>query len=269
MFEKIHNNFKKFGKMIFLDVQGTLLKDSDKSLISGAKELIAWLNLKELPYVIITNNTKDLNFLQNLRQKGLDIKENAYIDPFFVLKQALKPCEVAAFGADEFIKALQELGFVLDFKNPKALLVASYDKFSFEDFALMIELINKGVKLIAMHETSLYKKNNKAYPGVGAIMQMLHYATNAKYQVFGKPSQAFYEAALKLLQKQNKGAKFSDILIISDDFKGDLTQAKKMQMNIALVLSGKIASTKNLDLKAEDKVYESVFDFLKELQCKI
>ena len=59
--------------MIFLDVQGTLLKDSDKSLINGAKELIAWLNLKEIPYVIITNNTKDLNFLQNLRQKGLDL----------------------------------------------------------------------------------------------------------------------------------------------------------------------------------------------------
>lgn len=133
----------------------------------------------------------------------------------------------------------------------------------------MIKLINKGVKLIAMHETSLYKKNDRIYPGVGAIMQMLHYATNASYEVFGKPSLAFYEAALKLLQKQDKKAKFSDILIISDDFKGDLLEARKLKMHLALVLSGKIKTSKNLDLKADDKVYESVFEYLKELQCKI
>lgn len=255
--------------MLFLDVQGTLLKDSDKSLIKGAKELISWLNFKQIPYVIITNNTKDLNFLQSLRQKELDIKDNAYIDPFFVLKQKLKPCKVAAFGASEFLNALKELGFILDFEHPKVLLIASYDKFSFEDFALMIKLINKGVKLIAMHETSLYKKNDRIYPGVGAIMQMLHYATNASYEVFGKPSLAFYEAALKLLQRQDKKAKFSDILIISDDFKGDLLEARKLKMHLALVLSGKIKTSKNLDLKADDKVYESVFEYLKELQCKI
>ncbi|MCC2987870.1 HAD family hydrolase, partial [Campylobacter jejuni] len=43
--------------MFFLDVQGTLISDHDKSLIHGAKELIDFLNAKNLPYVIITNNT--------------------------------------------------------------------------------------------------------------------------------------------------------------------------------------------------------------------
>ena len=84
--------------MLFIDVQGTLIKDSDKSLIQGACELVSWLNLKQIPYVIITNNTKDLNFLENLRKKGLEIKDNAYLDPFFVLKEKLKPCKIAAFG---------------------------------------------------------------------------------------------------------------------------------------------------------------------------
>ena len=118
--------------MLFIDVQGTLLNDNDKSLIKGASELIAWLNLRQIPYVIITNNTKDLNFLANLRKKGLDIKDNAYLDPFFVLRQRLAPCKVAAFGADEFKNALRELEFSLDYETPEALLVASYDKFSFD-----------------------------------------------------------------------------------------------------------------------------------------
>lgn len=254
--------------MLFIDVQGTLINDNDKSLIQGAKELIQWLNARQIPYVIITNNTKDLNFLANLRKKGLDIKDNAYIDPFFVLKQRLQPCKVAAFGADEFKNALQELEFSLDYEKPEALLVASYDKFSFNDFALMIELVRKGVRLIALHETSIYKKNGKSYPGVGAIMKMLEYATNARYEVFGKPSPAFYESALKLLQSQDKSAKLSDILIISDDFTGDLLKAREMGMKIALVLSGKLNSSDGLDLKQEDKVYQSINDYLKERQCR-
>ena len=254
--------------MLFLDVQGTLLNDNDKSLIKGASELVSWLNLKQIPYVIITNNTKDLNFLQNLRKKGLDIKDNAYLDPFFVLKQRLAPCKVAAFGADEFKNALCELEFSLDYETPEALLVASYDKFSFDDFALMIECIKKGVRLIAMHETSIYKKNAKSYPGVGAIMKMLQYATNASYEVFGKPSAAFYESALRLLQAQDKSAKFSNTLIISDDFTGDLLKAREMKMHIALVLSGKLNSSKGLDLRADDRVYESVNEYLNELKTK-
>lgn len=254
--------------MLFIDVQGTLINDSDKSLIKGASGLIVWLNAKQIPYVIITNNTKDLNFLQHLREKGLAIKDNAYLDPFFVLRQRLKSCKVAAFGADEFKNALQELEFSLDYETPDALLVASYDKFSFDDFALMIELAKKGVRLIAMHETSIYKKNGKSYPGVGAIMKMLKYATNASYEVFGKPSQAFYESALKLLQRQDKRAKFSDTLIISDDFTGDLVKAREMGMKIALVLSGKLNSSDGLDLKPDDKVYQSVYEYLKERQCR-
>ncbi|EFS3673173.1 HAD family hydrolase, partial [Campylobacter coli] len=57
--------------MFFLDVQGTLISDADKSLIYGAKELIDFLNMKNIPYVVITNNTKKIDFLERLRQKGL------------------------------------------------------------------------------------------------------------------------------------------------------------------------------------------------------
>ncbi len=295
--------------MLFLDVQGTLISDADKSLIDGACELVRLLNARQIPYVIITNNTKDLNFLQNLRQKGLEIKDGAYLDPFFVLKERLKPCKIAAFGASEFKAALCELGFTLDFTAPKALLVASWDAFSFENFAQMIELAAAGVPLVAMHETSIYKKNGRLYPGVGAIMQMLKYATNADYAVFGKPSAAFYETALKMINLQissenslnleinsqnltqnlanlsensqnsaknllnlsenshsSKSINFSDILIISDDFKGDLLKARELGMKIALVLSGKINSAKGLDLRAGDKVFASVKEYLQALQ---
>lgn len=255
--------------MFFLDVQGTLICDYDKSLINGAKELIDFLNAKNLAYIIITNNTKKLDFLEQLRQKGLAIKENAYLDPFCVLKHILKPCKIAAFGADEFLQSLQKLGFELDFTHPSAVLVASYDDFKFADFATMLELARREISFIAMHEGSIYKKDNRAYPGVGSIMAMLKNAINFKYEVVGKPSLAFYKEALSLLKKQEAGAEFEKIAMISDDFKGDLLKAKELGMKSLLVLSGKISDTKGLDTNLLDGIYPSVFEFLKELKCQI
>lgn len=255
--------------MFFLDVQGTLISDADKSLIYGAKELIDFLNTKNIPYVVITNNTKKIDFLERLRQKGLAIKEDAYIDPFSVLGYILRPCKVAAFGAEEFIQILEKLGFEMDFENPMAVLVASYDDFKFQDFALMMEYAKEGVQFIAMHESSIYKKEGRLYPGVGSIMAMLQNAIDFKYQVVGKPSTAFYKEALRLLRNYNKNADFEDIKIISDDLKGDLVQAKELGMKTLLVLSGKISDTKGLDTGMVDKIYPSVLEILKDLKCQI
>ncbi|HEB9289057.1 TPA: HAD-IIA family hydrolase [Campylobacter coli] len=255
--------------MFFLDVQGTLISDADKSLIYGAKELIDFLNTKNIPYVVITNNTKKIDFLERLRQKGLAIKEDAYIDPFSVLRYILRPCKVAAFGAEEFIQSLEKLGFEMDFENPMAVLVASYDDFKFQDFALMMEYAKEGVQFIAMHESSIYKKEGRLYPGVGSIMAMLQNAIDFKYQVVGKPSTAFYKEALRLLRNYNKNADFEDIKIISDDLKGDLVQAKELGMKTLLVLSGKISDTKGLDTGMVDKIYPSVLEILKDLKCQI
>ncbi|AJC86812.1 HAD-IIA family hydrolase [Campylobacter sp. RM16704] len=247
--------------MLFLDVQGTLISDHDKSPINGALELIKTLNKEKIPYVIITNNTKKLDFLNHLRNLGFEIDEKVYIDPFSVLKEHLKPCKIAAFGAKEFINSLQELGYELDYKNPKAFLVASYDDFKFQDFASMIEYIKDGVQAIAMHESSIYKKNSRLYPGVGSIMSMLKNAHEFDYKVIGKPSKTFYESALKLLQKQDKNANFEKILIISDDFKGDLLGAYELGMQTALVLSGKISNTQGLDTIKLNFIYDNIREY--------
>ena len=248
--------------MYFIDVQGTLISDNDKSPINGACELIERLNQKQIPYVVITNNTKIKSdeFLRVLKDKGLAIKDGAYIDPFCVLNKTISPCPVALFGASEFIATMQNIGYTQDFKSPRAVLIASWDKFSFDDFATINELALKGVPIIAMHETSIYKKNGRLYPGVGAIASMISYATGAKFSSIGKPSIGFYSAALELLKVQNPQAKFSDITIISDDATGDLYGAKELGMTTTLVLSGKIdrENLANLDKQKIDNIYDDV-----------
>ncbi len=228
--------------IFFLDIQGTLIDDQDRMPIEGAREFIDALNEKKIPSIAITNNTKyhSKDFLQELRQKGLDIHN--YIDPFMVLKERLKAKRVAAYGLPRFLEIVQDLGYVLDYRDPEAVVVSIKKNYDNEQFSQMIEFLLRGAKLYGMHKTALYATQGKRYPGVGAILEMLRYATAKEYSVVGKPSRAFYEAALQ----QVGGRDFKDVIIISDDVKGDLVEAKRVGMKTVFVLSGKYRNAEEI-----------------------
>lgn len=236
-------------KGFFIDVQGTLI-DDDKKVINGAIEFINFLNEKDIPYVVITNNTKQRSdlFLESLKEKGLDIKN--YIDPFYILNDVMTTKKVAAFGTDKFLEVLKELGYENNLNDFETLIVSIKEDYTNEDYAYMIDCAYKAKKLIAMHETSTYSKNGKRYPGVGAIMNMIKYAVNKEYEVVGKPSFNFYEKARELIN-----CEFKDITVISDDMIGDLLGAQKLGMESALVLSGKVKNKNEvLDTLKDDDV---------------
>jgi NagD protein len=227
--------------MYFIDVQGTLISDIDKSPIRGSIEFINMLNVKEIPYMIITNNTKKSSedFYANLQNIGFNFSFDKYLDPLMLLESHVEKNLVAAYGTKEFLDNLVEMGYVLDYINPKTVLVAIKADFTHEEYAQMIEFLLSGASLVGMHETSIYVKDKKRYPGVGAVLRLLEFATSVSYNVVGKPSDAFYSEALKLIHKQNPHAKFCDIKIISDDVKGDLGGAKELGMKTVFVTSGK------------------------------
>lgn len=231
----------KEGDLYFIDVQGTLISDTDKSPIRGSIDFIDMLNEKKVPYMIITNNTKKASgdFYKYLRSIGFNFEFTSYLDPLMILESHVAKEAVAAYGTPEFLEGLKKMGFVLNYQNPKTVLVSIKADFTNDEFAQMIDFILSGAKLVGMHETSIYAKNSKRYPGVGAILKMLQFATSACYEVVGKPSAAFYSEALTILRKQVPDAEFSDITIISDDVKGDLGGAKEMGMKTVFVTSGK------------------------------
>ncbi len=236
------------SKAFFIDVQGTLI-DDDKNVINGACEFITLLNKKKIPYVVITNNTKEKSdiFLNDLKSKGLDIKK--YIDPFSILEEIVKSKNVAVFGTDMFLEVIKELGYKINYENFDTLIVSIKENYTNEDYAQMIECAYKTDDLVAMHETSTYSKNDKRYPGVGAIMSMIKFAVNKEYKVVGKPSFNFYNKAREIIN-----CEFKDITVISDDMIGDLLGAQKLQMKTCLVLSGKVKNENEIlnTLEKED-----------------
>jgi len=258
--------------MYFIDVQGTLISDEDKSPIAGSIEFIEHLNAMKIPYMVVTNNTKKASrdfygFLQSL---GFNFSFEHYLDPLMLLKSKLPKGGVAAYGAEAFLQTVQTMGYSLDYEEPQSVLVAIKEDFSADEYAQMIDLILKGTPLVGMHETSIYAKNGKRYPGVGAILQMLKFATSCSYEVVGKPSVAFYEEALECLRKQESSAEFSRVTMISDDVTGDLGGAKEMGMKTYFVTSGKYKTTEEIiPLLAEhlkpDASYANMQEILEQI----
>lgn len=230
--------------MYFIDVQGTLISDLDKSPVRGAIEFINMLNEKKIPYMVITNNTKysSKNFLAYLNSIGFHLDASVYLDPLMMLEYKVAKDAVAAYGTEEFLEVLGEMGYKLDYEKPKTVLISIKADYTADEYAQMIDFLLSGASLVGMHETSIYAKNSKRYPGVGAILKLLEFATSTPYEVVGKPSTAFYNESLELLRKQVPHTKFSDITIISDDVKGDLGGAKELGMKTVFVLSGKYKS---------------------------
>ena len=227
--------------MFFIDVQGTLISDIDKSPIRGSIEFIQKCNEKKIPYMVITNNTKKASndFYDYLNSIGLEFDFSKYLDPLMLLESRVSKASVAAYGADEFLKTLVSMGYTLNYENPETVLIAIKEDFAADEYAQMIDFLLSGASLVGMHETSIYAKNGKRYPGVGAVLKMLEFATSTPYTVVGKPSEAFYNESLTKLKEQDLSAEFSNVTMISDDVKGDLGGAKEMGMNTIFVTSGK------------------------------
>jgi len=258
--------------LYFIDVQGTMISDNDKSPIRGSIEFIDMLNKENIPYMVITNNTKksSKNFYNFLQNQGFNFSFNKYLDPLMLLESRVEKDSVAGYGAKEFLDTLVEMGYKLDYENPKTVLVAIKEDFNADEYAQMIDFLLSGASLVGMHETSIYAKNSKRYPGVGAVLKLLEFATSVSYDVVGKPSISFYNEALKLIQLQQKDINFSDIEMISDDVKGDLGGAKELGMKTIFVTSGKYKTKEEIVpfLKNElkpDLIYKDIQEILENL----
>lgn len=256
--------------MFFIDVQGTLIDDKEQLPLPGAVAFIERLNRELIPYVVVTNNTKrdSSAFLHYLREHGFAIPQTHYLDALMLVERHVPKGKVAAYGSDAFLARLESMGYVLDYDAPQTLLLSVSEKYGAAEFARMITFLTSGARLVGMHDTSLYVKDGVRYPGVGAVLRLLSYATGVPFTVVGKPSRTFYDDALGRLRLQRPDAVYEAVTMISDDYAGDLTGAMACGMRAMLVLSGKVGPNDALvrRLRSEESggvVYNDVTEILR------
>ena len=243
----------------FIDIERTLVDLKYYLPYPGAIEFVNYLYDQKIPFVLLTNNTRiptDL-LVEYLRDEGF--KFDHYLDPLMVLTEELSSKNLRVYGHQTLKGYLTNKGYKIDSKKPDQLVLGS-KLYSNEELSEIIEYMLKGVRVIATNQSPLYLKKGKRYPGLGAILRMLKYATQRGYRVVGKPSIHFFERARKLI-----GLPFDRITFISDDLRGDLLPAKKLGMETVLVLTGKIKSPKEV-VEKPDLIVPTIGDYFEKFK---
>jgi 4-nitrophenyl phosphatase len=233
------------SRHLFVDLEGTLVKDKDYEPIPGAVQWVNGMKDRGHEVLVASNNTTDpaREIGRRLSERGFHVEESEILTCARVAIEILgewgaRSCLV--IGEDSLSRMLTESGFRLETEGRPDVVVVGLDRgLTYGRLSVAVEaLLRYTIPILALHYNRLYLDvNGMRGPSVGAIVRTLEYATGIQAVVAGKPSGRFYDTALRL-----KSASPADVLFVSDDPFSDLVGARRAGMKTAFVLSGKYPS---------------------------
>jgi HAD superfamily hydrolase (TIGR01458 family) len=116
--------------------------------------------------------------------------------------------------------------------------------------------LRDGARLVCLHKNRWWQTSHGALLDAGAFAAGLEYAAESKAEVVGKPTAAYFQAALAELE-----ATPGDAIMVGDDVEADIGGAKRLGMRGVLVRTGKFrpASLRDADPQP-DAVLDSIAD---------
>jgi glycerol-1-phosphatase len=111
------------------------------------------------------------------------------------------------------------------------LVVASHDEFDYLELRDAVRTLIGGAELIAANRDRTFPREDGVWPGTGAIVAALEYATGATARTVGKPEAQIFQTALDRLDDGR-------ILVVGDRIDADLAGAAAAGLDGAIVLTG-------------------------------
>lgn len=233
------------------DLDGTLYQGN--GAIPGAPELIARLRQAGTPFRFVTNTTSKPRsaIVTRLRGYGFEVEENEVFTALVAGADLLRnegsgpvlPLVTAA--ALEDLHGLELMGGtsstplpgVLPPRCPAAVLVGDLGaSWSFDHMQAAFTALLNGARLVALSRDRYWMSGTGLTIDCGAFVTALEYASGASSILAGKPSPAFYHAAVRSL---GLPVETHDVVVVGDDLVSDVGGAQKAGYRGYLVRTGK------------------------------
>jgi phospholysine phosphohistidine inorganic pyrophosphate phosphatase len=227
-------------RAILLDLDGTLYTDAGP--IPGAVEALAELRRRGVPFRFVTNTTRRSRRLlaERLAGYGFEVKPTEIITAVMsgvALLRERGMRRVAALVAPETLEDFAE--FELESPRPEAVVVG--DLGEAWDYATMnraFHFLMDGAELLALQRDRYWLRGEQLALDAGPFVAALEYATGKTATVCGKPSAAFYRAALASLGSRAQ-QRPKDAVMVGDDLWGDVEGAQRAGLTAWMVRTGK------------------------------
>jgi len=224
---------------ILLDVDGVLHVSGEP--IAGAAAAVRRLRADGHRLRFVTNSTtrSRRQLADQLRGIGVELEDDELQTTGDVAARQLAGKRVLALvmaGILEDLDALQLVGMNVD-----AVLIGGADEgeetgrvFSYLNLNRAFHELRAGADLYCLHKNRWWQTSDGPRLDAGAFVAGLEYAAEVEATVLGKPSAAYFQAALAALD-----AEAGIAWMVGDDLEGDVVGAHNHGMRTILVRTGK------------------------------
>ncbi len=251
--------------ILLLDLDGVLVKDKALNPFEDTINFLENLRKLKVPFRLVSNNSTrpPEKLLRELREKGVELKDEEFISPLSLLGDYLKRHgikRVFFVGMPVVEEYLKALGFeVVQDHRVDAVVIGQDKNLDFGKLKTATSAVFlSGARIIPINLSRIVKDDDGLYfLGAGSVALAIAYACNYREDLpnLGKPSEEFIKYALE-------GLKGDEIYLVSDDLYTDLMGAKDLGIKTVFMTTGKYKREELL--KAQFRP-DLVFDNLTEL----
>jgi HAD superfamily hydrolase (TIGR01458 family) len=224
---------------ILLDVDGVLHVSGEP--ISGAVNAVRRLRDKGHRLRFVTNSTtmSRRELAESLRKMGFGLDDDELQTTGGVASRVLAGKRVLALTMPGILDDLE--GIQLIGMNADAVLVGGADEseepgriYSYLNLNRAFLELLAGAELYCLHRNRWWQTTEGPRLDAGAIVAGLEYAAGIEATVLGKPSPAYFGAAIEALDADPEMT-----WIVGDDLEGDIVGGHSLGMRTVLVRTGK------------------------------
>jgi phospholysine phosphohistidine inorganic pyrophosphate phosphatase len=228
-----------------LDLDGTLY--SGGAAIPGAPEAVARLREQGIPHRLVTNTTSRSRsmLVHRLRGYGFDVSADEVFTATLAgsaLASAAGYQRVAPFISEPALEDMGELELVggtsgLPARQPPHAVVLGDlgERWTYGLLQEAFEYLMAGADLIALSRDRYWLRDGQLALDAGPFVAGLEFASGKSALVVGKPSPAFYTAALRSLGVEASAS----AAMVGDDLWSDVEGAQHAGLQGWLVRTGK------------------------------
>lgn len=236
---------------VILDLDGCLwLGDAP---IPGAPEAVTELRSAGKQIIFLTNDGRRSpeEYVRKLWSFGVQASLEEIVTAGAAIQFLLAGRErttVYVIGAPSIFRHVTEAGHRIvngatEATEAELVVVSGHDGFTYGELAAATQAVLGGAELIAADRDPTFPREGGLWPGTGAIVAALEYATGRKAVVVGKPEPHIFRPVLDRLRDGRA-------LVVGDRLDADLAGAAAAGLDGAIVLTG--ATTKEAADAAHD-----------------
>ena len=209
--------------------------------IPGAAEAVRRLRADghRLRFVTNTTTRSRARLAEELRTAGIEVDDAEVQTTADAAVNALRGKRVLALVMHALVGDLD--GIELVGEGADAVLVGGADEtpetnlvFSYMNLARAFAELELGASLYCLHKNRWWQTARGPLLDAGAFVAGLEYAADVEATVIGKPSPAYFNAALEALDTDAELA-----WMVGDDLESDIAGAQALNMKTVLVRTGK------------------------------